>query len=441
MQYENTLFIFRRDLRLFDNTGLINADKKSNNIIPIFIFDPHQLKQKYKSNNCIQFMVESLDDLDKQLHKYNSRLYTLYGNPWKIVEQIIKKHKIDCVMVNRDYSVYSRFRDWKIKKMCDKYSINFEHYEDILLNNIETIKNTSNKNFKKYTPYYNVAKRKKINKPIKYIFKNLMTKKIRLPNEYKNWSKLYKTNNNLYVNGGRTNALKILKNIKQFKKYNEQKNYPKYDTTKLSPHNKFGTVSIREEYHTFKKMLGNKNDLIRQLYWRDFYYNQIYFNPKLFTMHDNKKYNKIKWTNNTTLFNKWKNGNTGIAFVDAAMTQLNETGWMHNRARMVTATVLTKIYHIDWRYGERYFKTKLIDYDVTQNIMNWYWISSEATFSNPYFRVLNPLLQSQKYDPECEYIKKWIKKYQEKTCEELQTNDMDDIKDRIKRSITKYSKI
>jgi len=206
--------------------------------------------------------------------------------------------------------------------------------------------------------------------------------------------------------------LKILRKITIFNDYNDNKFYPKCDTTILSPHNKFGTVSIREEYHVFKNKLGNHTDLLRQLYWRDFYYNQIFYEPNYFNMGIRDK--SIKWNNNIVKFNKWKYGNTGIAIVDAGMKQLNKTGWIHNRIRLIVATMLTKILKIDWVYGARYFQKKLIDFDVTQNTMNWYWVSSETSFGNPYFKTLNPITQTLKYDSKNEYIDKWNSTFNKK---------------------------
>lgn len=406
-KFKKTLFIFHRDLRLYDNTGLINIDKLTTSIIPSFIFDPKQLNAKYKSNNCIQFMVESLIDLNKQLEKYNSHLYTFYGIPWKIVKNLIVKDEIDSVCLNIDYSIYSRYRENKIKKVCNKYKIPFIYYEDILLNNINTIKTTSDTPYKVFTPFYNNAKLIKIKKPINHKYKNL--KKVKLhTKQYNSFNELYNYNKDLYINGGRLNALKIIKNIKKFKKYNKYRNIPSINTTLLSPHNKFGTVSIRELYYIIRSNLSSKNELLKQLYWRDFYYNQIYFFKGYGSLIFDEKYNKIKWKNDKKLLNKWKNGDTNIPLVDSAMKQLNKTGWIHNRLRMIVASVLTKVYHIDWRLGERYFKEKLVDYDITQNIMNWAWISSEASFSNPYFKTLNPISQTKRFDPKCEYIQKWI---------------------------------
>jgi deoxyribodipyrimidine photo-lyase len=431
-----SVFIFRRDLRLFDNTTLIQADKEAtkNNtkILPIFIFDPHQIQDKNKSDNCVQFMVESLKDLNNQLKEYGSKLYTLYGKPWEVIDDLIKHYDIHSVSFNTDYTVYSKERDNKIMKVCQRNNVDFMTQEDCMLNNIDTIKTTTNKFYEKFTPYYDNAKENKIREPQKHNYKNLIKSKLTIKT-FQKMDKLYENNPDIYMHGGRDNGIKILRNIKKLKDYNENRNFPEFDTTLLSPHNKFGTVSIREVYHTIKRNLGTKSELLKQLYWRDFYYNQMYFKEEYFHL-NNGRYAKLKWDNNMSYFKKWKAGETGIPIVDAGMKQLNKTGWIHNRIRMLVATTLTKILLIDWRLGESYFKKKLIDYDVSQNIMNWYWISGEAPFANPYFRVLNPEIQTKKNDKDCNYTKKWIKDIDDCSKQEA----IVDVPKMIKKSIQMY---
>lgn len=463
--YDTSIFIFRRDLRLYDNTALIEADKQSKIVIPIFIFDPHQIKNSNKSNNnCIQFMIESLKDLNIQLKKYTSKINLLYGKPWEVINKLLKSNRnITSVFTNYDYSIYSRYRDSKIKRICQLYKCDFIQYEDLLLHSIinesTRIKTQTGKYYEKFTPYYEKARKINITKSVNYKYRHLSRKLLNI-NGVKSCnnaciSNLYESNPYIYAHGGRNNGLKILRYIGDFKKYTQLRNNPKYDTTLLGAHNKFGTLSIREIYEKFKKTLGNKNLLIQQLYWRDFYYNQIYFNEK-YGLGNTGKYYKLKWNNNPSYFNAWKNGKTGIPIVDAGMRQLNETGWMHNRVRMITAMVLTKILLIDWRKGEKYFGKQLLDYDFTQNLMNWIWVSGEAPFSNPYFRIMNPYIQTIKYDPECEYIKKWIPEIKDVPNDDiLKWNTeyvnykhikyngpiIDDISEMMKKSIKQYKKV
>lgn len=387
------IFLFTRDLRIEDNTGLICAMKKSP-VTPVFILNPAQLKSSYKSNNAIQFMCESLEELNNSLKKKNSRLHIFYGDP----VTILKKLKPDCIHMNVDYTPFARKRENQIKKIAKE----FYSYEDYMLTCVNEIKKPDGTNYVKFTPYYNKASKIIIRKPatMKYNF----AKTTQLPNEYKkSLTELYTENKNILVRGGRNNALKILKNIKNFKNYNKTRDFMSNETTHLSAYLKFNVVSIREVYYAFKKI---NNNLIKQLYWRDFYMNIIYHNPHV--IGNNMKNYNIKWINDKTLIKKWKEGTTGIPIVDAGMRQMNEIGYMHNRARMIVSNILVKIFHVDWRIGEKYFAQKLVDYDPANNNGGWQWSSSTGTDSQPYFRYFNPWSQAQKYDPECLYIKKWI---------------------------------
>ena len=402
--YNKSLFIFRRSFRLEDNTGLIEALKNSKEVIPIFIFTPEQVtNNKYKSNNAIQFMIESLRELDKELKKKKSQLNYFYDEI-DILDKIIKKENIDAIFLNMDYTKYSTDRDKKILKICNKNKIKLEIFEDILLLDIGSVK-TNNKPYQKFTPYFNKAKLLKVKKVQNNNNNKYYNKTI---SDFKNIDKFYKKNNNISVRGGRSNALKILKTLKEFKNYNIDRNDLSLQTTKLSAYIKFGCISIREIYHNLKKVLPNSNQLFTQLHWRDFYYNIAYFYPHIFKGAMKEKYNNLKWGNNTTYFNKWKKGETGCPIVDAGMREMNETGYMHNRARLITSNFLIKLLLIDWRKGEQYYATQLVDYDPSVNNGNWQWGAGSGADSQPYFRIFNPWLQSKKFDNDCEYIKSWI---------------------------------
>lgn len=431
----SSIYIFRRDLRLSDNTALIRADSNEKEVIPIFICDPYQLENNNKSNNCVQFMVESLLDLKQQLKKNGSELHTCYGHPWDVIETMCKNMDIKNVYINMDYTKYSKYRDNKILNVCKKNKIELLVSEDLLLNDVEKVKTSTGKYYEKFTPFYENARKYVIRTPTKHTFKHLVKKKLPSKISFDKLNKLYTNNPDLYIRGGRTNGLKLLNSIgSRCHKYNENKNFPIHDTSLLSPHNKFGTISIREEFYYMKKKLGSRNEILRQLYWRDFYYAIVYHNVNYLDLNVGK-YAKMTWKNDSTLFRKWKIGKTGIPMVDAGIEQLKRTGWIHNRVRLILASMLTKIYGIDWRYGEKFFKKHLIDYDITQNTMNWYWVSSEVPFANPYFRILNPIVQSEKYDDKCEYSQKWI---DIKECENKISVDY--VSNAIKRSIVKYAK-
>lgn len=402
--------MFTRDLRLEDNTSLIEALKKSEEVIPIFIFNPMQVTNNtYKSDNCVQFMCETLDELDKELHKKGSKLFYFYGEPGKIINSLLKNDSdIQAVFCNMDYSPFARKRSSSILKVCEKNKVTFTSLEDYMLTSAEAVTKPDGSPYVKFTPYHRAAKKKDIREITKNNFSNYVSNRYKVKHEYtKDIHDFYTKNPNLLVHGGRDNALKILSEIKEFDDYNKTRDYPTQQTTQLSAYLKFNCVSIREVYYTFKKKLKSTNNLFTQLYWRDFYMSIIYWFPHAVGNPMKLNYH-IKWENNKTWFEKWKMGKTGIPIVDAGMRQMNETGWMHNRLRMIVANFLIKILHIDWMWGEKYFAQSLVDYDIYNNNGGWQWSSSTGSDSQPYFRIFNPWRQAEKFDKECEYIKKWV---------------------------------
>ncbi len=410
--YDTSIFIFRRDLRLHDNIGLINAHKMSKTVIPIFIFTKTQLeKNKYKSDNAVQFMIESLEDLNDQLKEKESRLYYFFGDVNDIIKEICKTRKIDAIFINIDYTPFAIKRDSSIKHFCQQNNINFHPFEDALLQPVKSVTNGDGNVYLKFTPYFRKASKEKIDEPIKYQFRNFASTRLSFDEYKKSIHNFYEKNYRIVVNGGRTEGLKILSNIKNFKKYNDTRNDLNTNTTRLSAYIRFGCLSIREVYYKFKDVLGTKNDLIKQLFWREFYYNIATAYPD--TIPPKKEalkpqYDKIKWEYSKHNFNAWKKGITGFPIVDAAMREMNETGFMHNRGRLIVSSFLIKILRLDWREGEEYFSQKLVDHDIIQNTSNWQWAAGCGSDSQPYFRIFNPWLQSKHHDPDCEYIKKWI---------------------------------
>ena len=424
-----SIFIFRRDLRIDDNTGLLKTLSTNKSTIPIFIFTPEQLENenKYRSMNCIQFMIESLQDLDTDIrNRSGSKLFYFYGTPHIIIEKILteRKGKINQVCVNMDYTPYSRQRDQKIEEVFKKMGVEFISTEDSLLLPVESVLTGGGTVYTKFTPYFRKARTRnnKIPKPQKATsnqLQKLIGSNTRIDGQFDDTkiNKFYTDNPSINVHGGRTNALKIIKNVKlinSWKKYNKERDQLCYRTTYLSAYNKFGCLSIREVYWTLHNKLGNQNQLITQLFWRDFYYNIAYAYPRVLQGKSLKeKYDKLKWTNanhgiGKTLFDAWKNGLTGFPIVDACMRQLNTTGFMHNRGRLIVSNFLIKILLIDWREGERYFAQQLVDYDPSQNNGGWTWSSGSGADSQPYFRIFNPWLQGERFDKNGIYIRKWI---------------------------------
>jgi deoxyribodipyrimidine photo-lyase len=398
-----SLYIFRRDFRIKDNTAFNEMLKNSTDIYPIFIFTPTQITHNnYRSSNSIQFMIESLIELNNSI-----KITFCYGNVEMVIEDIVKKNNINSIYCNTDYTPYAIHREETIEKLAKKLNITFNYFHDITLFEPNTIFNKSNKIYQKFTPFYNSIK----NKKFKNITTNSITSKhkiIQPKTKYKiNMNKVksfYTENSLINVRGGRINALKILSNSQKFSNYNLSRNTLIQNTTNLAAYLKFGTISIRE---CAEKFIHNK-ELYKQLIWREFYYHLGYGFIERFGKSMKPQYDKIKWKNDIDLFKHWCDGKTGYPIVDASMMQLNTTGFMHNRGRLIVASFLIKNLHIDWRLGEKYFAQNLVDYDVFVNQGNWQWVAGSGADSQPYFRVFNPSLQSHNYDKLALYIKKWL---------------------------------
>lgn len=414
--YQKSLFIFHRDLRLEDNTALIQALENSALVIPCFIFTPEQIEHNpYRSDHCLQFMIESLEDLVKQLYNKMGKLYVFYGNPEDIVKQCIQEIHIDAVFTNRDYTPYSQQRDDKILAVCKKHHINFQVFDDALIHAPENTLKSDGTPYTIFTPFYRSASNLKVDEPKKNILKNYFTNSISFDRGVEIFEKIlpnrFSTN---ALQGGRSNALKILANLNSYSDYELHRNFPKDNkTTHLSAYLKFTACSPREVYHAICKHFGKQHDLIRELFWRDFFTSIAYFFPHVFKGAFREKYNQVEWNNDKEIFDRWCNGTTGFPIVDAGMREMNATGFMHNRVRMIVASFLVKDLHIDWRWGERYFAQQLIDYDPAVNNGNWQWAASTGCDAQPYFRIFNPWNQQKKFDEEAIYIKRWIPELKE----------------------------
>jgi len=393
---ENGLFIFRRDLRIVDNNGLNFLSELCHNIYTIFIFTPEQVGSgnKYKSDNSVQFMIESLMDLASEIKKQGGYLYTFYGHNDKVIADCIKTWDINVVAFNLDITPYARIRDNGIVKMCQRMKVFITYDYDYYLHPPGSIKTGSGLPYQKFTPYYNVASKIKVQQPASKKHLPFKNKETHVPNKItleQAMKKFTKINPDILVHGGRPEALKMLsKAVRDIKNYDATHNDLNKKTTELSAAIKFGCVSIREVY----KALHSKTGLIRQLYWRDFYANILYEFPQVLGHSLKPKYDKIKWHHNSNWFSAWCKGETGFPIVDAGMRQMNTTGYMHNRSRLIVASFLVKTLLIDWREGEKYFAQTLTDYSPENNNGNWQWISSSGADSQPFLN--------------CEYIKKWV---------------------------------
>ena len=419
-KYKNALHIFRRDYRIVDNTALNIASKcASDGVIPIFIFTYRQIKANpLKSNNCVQFLVESLEDLRHQITESGGKLYIYYTtDEYKLIKQILLKNPgIGVVSWNRDYTKYSEDRDAKIKEMCLALDRDVITPDDHLLHPLGTIVTGTKSQphpYTKYTPFMRATLSKPIAKPDLH-YKPKFVKLQKSPAEYGGKLSAFHdniVNINLPEKGGRKNGLNILNNLREWKTYDKNRDQLIYKTTHLSPFNKFGCISVREAYWRMRDSLGVNCGLIRQLAWRDFFYNLSATHTYIYTSGAmNKKWENIGWSEPGKNLDIWIKGKTGFPIVDAAMREIAETGYMHNRARLISANFLTRLLSIDWRRGERYFAAQLYDYDPAQNSFGWQLNAAvSGTESRPLNQtILNPWIPSVKYDHDAQYIKKWL---------------------------------
>ena len=402
------IFLFRRDFRIHDNLALnrlIAECGSSGSIFPMFIFNPAQIYAKnnpYFSNNCVQFMIESLDDLDKHIHVNYYESNDGSSGDIDVFVELSKKYKIKTIAYNKDYSPFAIKRDGIIEEWASEHGIRIITEEDYTLYPMGAIRNNKDEPYKVFTPFYKKSLAIKV-KPVSGGGGGVLN--LNVIKHIKRFDKhrYYEPNDDIAVRGGRDKALERFKKI--MTDYAKTRDYPAMDkTTRLSAYIKFGCVSIREVYYNYK----NVKELQRELLWREFYANILYYFPHVLGNAFKEQYDNVKWTNNKEWFKRWCQGKTGYAMVDAGMAQLNKTGWMHNRLRMITAMFLTKDLLIDWRWGEKYFATKLVDYDPASNNGGWQWSASTGTDSQPYFRIFNPDLQLKRYDKDYEYIRTWI---------------------------------
>lgn len=420
------IHIVHRSIRLQDNTSLIYQIKETKSDVQIiFIFTPEQIKpskNKYFSNNSAQFMIESLKELDTEIHNKGGKMLFFYGDYMKVLKSLHKSNPIESVSFNYEYTPYGRKRSKDITDWANTKNIIIYEKEDYMLYDIlpgETLKNDGTP-YLVYTPYMNHLVNDLKVRPVDTFNKfKLANNKEYSKNKYiidvKEIDKFYKDNIDINVHGGQSNSLKILKHMDDFKDYDKKRDYFTYKTTFLGATNHFGTVSIRAIYYTMVEKLGKKTGLIRELIWRQFYMELSHHFPHILkgqikgkNMSLKEKYDNMKWDKNNKLFERWKEATTGFPIVDAANRQLMKTGFCVNRCRMITACFVVKDCMVDWREAERYYASHLVDYDPMVNNNSWQWVVGSGADSQPYFRIFNPWTQSLKYDKEAEYIKKWV---------------------------------
>ncbi|MEP7144776.1 MAG: deoxyribodipyrimidine photo-lyase, partial [Ferruginibacter sp.] len=404
------IFWFRRDLRLHDNAGLYHALKSGNRVVPIFIFDKNILDQlEDKADRRVEFIHAALEEMQQRLVAIGSSLEVFYGTPVEIFKTIVSKYTTGQVFTNHDYEPYALERDQLISNFLASRNILFSTFKDqVALEKNEVLKDDG-KPYTVFTPY----SRKWKGVLTDYHVKAFPTEKY-FDNFYNQPANEIPS---LFSMGfkevDKPFPSKSL-NEELVKKYADQRNFPAIKgTSRLGVHLRFGTISIRE-------LVLKSSDLsptyLNELIWRDFYQMILWHFPQVGHYKAFKpEYDAIEWRKDAGEFDRWCSGQTGYPIVDAGMRELNETGFMHNRVRMIVASFLTKHLLLDWRLGEAYFAQKLLDFDLAANNGGWQWAAGSGCDAAPYFRIFNPYLQTKKFDPQFEYIKKWVPEFQEFT--------------------------
>lgn len=420
---KNSIFWFRRDLRLQDNVGLYNALKNSDRVACVFVFDKNILSSLGKQDQRVDFIWNVVSNLKAELQDLGSDLIVVYDKPEIAMLKLAKKYKVDSVYTNEDYEPSARKRDQDISDYLSKINIKLLMYKDQAIFAKNEIMNGSGKPFTVFTPYSNQWKKKlKSSDLTEYHTEDFYDKLAQFKIEkFPSLGDLgfEKTNiTNIRIGFSHNEAKVLLSNFCKNKitKYQEMRNYPSVaGVSFMGVHNRFGTVSVREllrqALHVKKTNPASSEGVdswVSEIIWRDFYFQILYNFPHVVYEPFNKEYESLPWENNMEFFQKWCLGETGYPIVDAAMKQLNATGYMHNRLRMVTASFLTKHLLVDYRLGEQYFASKLLDFDLSANNGGWQWSASTGCDAQPYFRIFNPSLQSEKFDPDGSFIKKFL---------------------------------
>ena len=404
-----TIFWFRRDLRLQDNAGLYQALQSGHPVLPLFIFDTEILSSlEDKDDRRVEFIHQALGGMQEELIELGSTLDVRYGKPLQVYQDLLKEYEVKAVYTNHDYEPYARQRDESIGQWLKEKGVGFLTYKDqVILEKNEVLKDDG-RPYTVFTPYsrkwkavlnlqslQSFAIKKMVSRFLQQSPKPLPSlasmgfAATGIPFPPRSWKK------------------EVISN------YKEQRDIPSLPgTSRLSVHLRFGTISIRE----LAREAGSLNEtFLNELIWRDFYHMILWHFPRVVGQSFKPEYDKIRWRNNEKEFDAWCNGQTGYPIVDAGMRELNATGFMHNRVRMIVASFLTKHLLIDWRWGEGYFARKLQDFDLSANNGGWQWAAGSGCDAAPYFRVFNPYLQTQKFDPELKYIRKWVPEYEELT--------------------------
>jgi len=407
MKEQIHLFWFRRDLRLQDNCGLYYALNSGKKVLPIFIFDEAILSRLPNNDARVSFLHQELTNINTQLRELGTSLAVFHGKPLVIFEQLLEKYSVETVFTNHDYEPYALQRDAAIKTLLTSKNIGFKTYKDQVIFERNEIVKKDGTAYKVYTPYSKKWLEAFHHNGIQFF-----------PSEKKLNGLLQTTEQpflSLAAIGFQPSSIKVASyrvSPELIDAYEENRNFPAKDSTsRLGTHLRFGTVSVREMVAKASK--SNNIVFLKELIWREFFMQILWHYPHTTKDSFKPQYDRILWRNNEEEFQKWCEGATGYPLVDAGMRELNQTGFMHNRVRMLVGSFLCKHLLIDWRWGEAYFAEKLHDYEQSSNVGNWQWVAGCGVDAAPYFRIFNPTTQIQKFDKDLNYIKKWVPDFQE----------------------------
>ena len=400
-----TIFWFRRDLRLDDNRGLFHALKSDYPVLPIFVFDENILNDlSDKKDARVSFIHQELGEINKDLKFKETRLHTFYSTPKAVFQELLNQYDIQELHFNRDYEPYATVRDKEIEELLGDSVQVITHKDQVIFESDEVLKDNGTP-YLVYTPY----SKKWLSTVTEKDFENYSSGL-----QFNNWlTAHFEEIIPLQKMGFEATEIELPGKelrMETVEKYADERNFPAKDSTShLGLHYRFGTVSIRKMAKTASK--SQENTYLKELIWREFFMTILHHFPRVVENNYSSKYDGIEWRNNDEEFEKWKKGQTGYPLVDAGMRELNKTGFMHNRVRMLVASFLTKHLLIDWKWGEAYFAEKLLDYDLSSNNGNWQWSAGTGVDAQPYFRVFNPTTQIDKFDKDRLYIRKWVPEY------------------------------
>lgn len=399
------IFWFRRDLRLDDNSGFFHALSAGQDVLPVFIFDSNILSDLPKDDHRVTFIHELLEGMQSELAKHGRRLATFHGDPKSVFAELIKKHDISNVFTNRDYEPYATKRDEAISDLLKAHDIGFATFKDQVIFEKSEVAKDNGEPYVVYTPY----SKKWLDEfskcgPVHFESEKKLSEIARHDYPFLSLSDI----------GFTKSKLKIFESHftpKIVKEYEDKRNFPSVEgTSRISPYLRFGSVSIRK---VVAKASEQKNiTFLKELIWREFFMQILWHFPHTATKAFKPDYDRIKWRHSEDDFEKWCQGKTGYPMVDAGMRQLNETGYMHNRVRLVVSSFICKHLLLDWRWGEAYFAEKLFDFEQSSNVGNWQWAAGSGVDAAPYFRIFNPSEQLKKFDKDLKYIRKWIPEYE-----------------------------